>query len=262
MLDDYVRVLAQIAKDPEIAVSDVELGAQSVKSVGRRHDELRFRGFCLGPRLHELVTCLRVHPAVSDAASRWDPAENSIVAYIVLAHATPPSRSDLNQWLKRNMTKYVLPGRYVAVGDLPLGADGTPDRLELARLRGEPLDDGESSTASRSHIEATLTSIWRKLLGRRRVGLEENFFALGGDLILGIEMVARARAAGIPINAPDVVRGPTIAELAEQATALVDPSGALRGGEDRALSPVPARRSPSRGLRARLLRTRRSPRSS
>jgi hypothetical protein len=118
------------------------------------------------------------------------------------------------------MTDWILPAAYITVDAIPLRADGIPDRRTLA---ADPAVArtlaAEAEAEPRSATERKLAAVWRQVLGVRHVGAHDTFFAHGGDLALGIELVERARAAGIPIEPGDVMYRPTIAELATIADA-------------------------------------------
>ncbi len=196
----------------------------TLELVGRRRDELRFRGFRLNWRLEALESCLRSHPGIAAAATAWDAADEAIVAYVVPRRARPPARKDLDHWVKRNMAKWVLPARYVRVEAIPARPDGTTDRSALGGLFGEVVGDVEPPGPAVERAQQALAAIWRDLLGRRRVEANDNFWTLGGDLVLGVEMVARAREAGVPIAAPQVFASPTISELVEEVEGSLDES--------------------------------------
>src|SRR5436305_10203273 len=112
----------------------------------------------------------------------------------------------------------MVPALFVPLAALPLGPTGKVDRKALpspqaaaAELAGfaPPRDDREER----------LAAIWREVLGRERVGIHDNFFQLGGDSILSIQIVARARREGLLITPRQLFAGQTIAALAAVAAA-------------------------------------------
>jgi non-ribosomal peptide synthetase component F/aryl carrier-like protein len=187
----------------------------ALELLGRAEDELRWRGVRLQPLLRDLETALVTHPAVQDAAACWEPAREALVACVVPRRAQLPERDELDEWLQRTMTDWILPALYVAVETIPLRADGLPDRHALAASGAVASALATAADAEpRTPTERKLAALWKQVLGTRRAGAHDNFFADGGTLIDGIELAERARAAGIAINPGDVMYRPTIAELA------------------------------------------------
>jgi non-ribosomal peptide synthetase component F/aryl carrier-like protein len=186
----------------------------SIELIGRTQDEVRFRGFRLNAKLAQLEAALGSNPAVAAAAACWDDAGASLAAYLVPTHRDPPSARDLDRWVKRTMAEWILPACYVAVEEIPLRPDGSVDRLALARMPGRSVDSGGEPGTPLAGAEQKLASIWGKVLKRRRVEPGENFFRIGGDLVLAVEMVSRAEQAGVPVTLGSLMEGPTIAELA------------------------------------------------
>ncbi|WP_369794689.1 amino acid adenylation domain-containing protein [Kutzneria sp. 744] len=99
---------------------------------------------------------------------------------------------------------------FVAMDRLPTTSSGKIDRKALP----EPVVEAEEWVGPRSEKERVLARIWEEVLGAERVGVTDNFFALGGDSILSIQVVSRARAAGLNLVSKDVFRHQTVAELA------------------------------------------------
>jgi acyl-coenzyme A synthetase/AMP-(fatty) acid ligase len=191
----------------------------SLELLGRTQDEVRFRGFRLNPCLEELEQALAEHPSVAAAAAGWDAEDELLIGYVVSRRGLAPEPAELDAWLQQRVADWTLPGRYVAIPSLPLRPDGSLDRAALGELtERQPLgDEDPARTAPRTRVEKKLQAVWKKVLGRRDVGVHDSFFALGGDLALGIEMVERAGAAGIAVSTEGLMFRPTIAELAAVA---------------------------------------------
>ncbi|MGN6187538.1 MAG: condensation domain-containing protein, partial [Conexibacter sp.] len=172
----------------------------TLEIVGRAADELRWRGKRLAPILVDLERALAAHPAVQAAAAGWEPERAVLVACLVPRRGEVPDRAQLDSWLQDTMTDWILPAAYVAVDAIPLRADGLPDRTAL--VADPPVArtlDATAEAAPHSATERKLAAIWRQVLGVREVRAHDNFFAPGGNLALGVELVERARAAGIAI---------------------------------------------------------------
>ncbi|MFF8996860.1 non-ribosomal peptide synthase/polyketide synthase [Streptomyces achromogenes] len=182
--------------------------------VGRADDQIKIRGFRVEPA--EIEARLTAHPAVAEAVVSLyeDAGRKRLAAHLVPAEgADVPSAAGLRAHLAAGLPDYMLPAAFVTVPGLPLTANGKVDRRRL------PAPDWAAG-AERTHrdprtdTERTLAGIWAELLGVERVGVDDNFFMLGGDSILSIQVVSRARAAGLTLTPRDLFRHPTVAELA------------------------------------------------
>ncbi|MBS1868335.1 MAG: AMP-binding protein [Actinobacteria bacterium] len=189
----------------------------ALELAGRAQDELRWRGVRLRPILEDLETALAAHPGVAAAAACWHAAREALVACVVPLGAQPPP-AQLEAWLQQTMTDWILPAAYATVAAIPARPDGRPDRDALAALPAvaEALD-AAAGGSPRSATERRIAAAWTHALGVRDPGAHDNFFAAGGTLVRGVELVERARAAGVPIEPVDVMLRPTIAELAALA---------------------------------------------
>ncbi|MFH8609681.1 non-ribosomal peptide synthase/polyketide synthase [Streptomyces sp. NPDC018029] len=182
--------------------------------VGRADDQIKIRGFRVEPA--EIEARLTAHPAVAEAVVSLyeDGGRKRLAAHLVPSCAAElPSAAGLRTHLAAGLPDYMLPAAFVTVPELPLTANGKVDRRRL------PAPDwaagGEQAhRAPRTEAEQVLAGIWAELLGVARVGADDNFFMLGGDSILSIQVVSRARAAGLAISPRDLFRHPTVAELA------------------------------------------------
>jgi len=187
----------------------------TLELIGRAADELRWRGQRLGPILVDLEAALAGHPGVQAAAACWEPAHEALVACVVPRRGDLPPRAELDTRLQSTMRDWILPAAYAAVEAIPLRGDGLPDRGALA---AEPAVARALAAAAeaepRSTTERRLAAIWERVLGVRRAGAHDNFFAQGGNLVLGVELIERAREAGIPLDPEDMLHRPTIADLA------------------------------------------------
>ena len=198
--------------------------------LGRRDQQVKVRGFRIEPG--EIEAALLAHPAVRAAvvvavmaaAPRETGQERSqerrLTAYLVAAESAAVSTAELRADLAGRLPAYMIPSDLVWLAALPLSPNGKVDRRALAaRSLDAPGDAaGERFRAPRTEIEERLAAIWRSVLGnergRERVGIDDNFFELGGDSILSIQVVARARQAGLALTPRQLFEQPTIAALA------------------------------------------------
>ncbi|MET8771889.1 non-ribosomal peptide synthase/polyketide synthase, partial [Streptomyces sp. NPDC004658] len=182
--------------------------------VGRADDQIKIRGFRVEPA--EIEARLTAHPGVAEAVVSLyeDAGRKRLAAHLVPAGSgEAPPAAELRAHLAAGLPDYMLPAAFVTVPELPLTANGKVDRRRL------PAPDwsagGERAhRAPRTETERLLAGIWAELLGLEQVGVDDNFFMLGGDSILSIQVVSRARAAGLALTPRDLFRHPTVAELA------------------------------------------------
>ncbi|MBK1783698.1 non-ribosomal peptide synthetase [Prauserella cavernicola] len=181
--------------------------------LGRADDQVKLRGFRI--ELGEVESVLRTAPGVGTCAVvvREDEGERRLVAYLVPARDTAPDQDAVRAHVAAALPEYMVPTSHVVLDALPLGATG---KLERAALPA-PERPASAYRAPASVAEVTLAGLIGDLLGLERVGLDDDFFALGGDSIVSIQLVSRARAAGLRVRPRDVFERPTVAALAAVA---------------------------------------------
>ncbi|MBE8520858.1 non-ribosomal peptide synthase/polyketide synthase [Amycolatopsis sp. H6(2020)] len=204
---------------------------RELEFVGRADDQVKIRGFRV--ELGEIETALTAHPDVTEAVvvAAETGGSKRLVAYVVTT-GTP----DLREFLLRTLPDYLVPAVFVPLEALPLNENGKVDRRAL------PAPDfvsGLGYRAPATDAERLLAGIWAEVLRVDRVGADDNFFELGGDSILSIQVVSRARRAGLDLMPGQVFDHPTVAALALAATpaaAAVADTGPVTG--DLPLTPV------------------------
>ena len=189
----------------------------ALEYLGRVDEQVKIRGFRIEPG--EIEAALLHHPDVAEAAvvARTDGGHTRLVAYLVTTARSVPQHSELRSRLRRTLPDYMVPSAFVALDRLPLTTSGKIDRGALPA----PTADAEPETAyvaPRTAIERELAAIWAEVLGVERVGVSDNFFGLGGDSILSIQVVSRARRTGLRLTSRDVFLHQNVAELAAVVT--------------------------------------------
>lgn len=183
-----------------------------INFLGRADLQVKIRGYRI--ELGEIESALREHEHVGEAAvaGRKDKAgRDHLVAYVVPKTAALDTAA-LQPFLSQRLPAYMVPAIYVTLDSLPMNANGKLDRLALPEPK--QLDPQISYAPPRNHTEQRLAEIWAELLQVKQVGIHDNFADLGGDSIVGLQIVARANQAGIRINLTQIVEQPTIARLA------------------------------------------------
>ncbi|HST62423.1 MAG TPA: amino acid adenylation domain-containing protein, partial [Longimicrobium sp.] len=191
-----------------------------VELLGRIDHQVKIRGFRIEPG--EIEAALRRHPAVARAVvvARADGGESRLVAYLLPADpAAPPVARELRDGLRATLPDYMVPAAYVVLDRLPLSPNGKVDRAQLPA----PAPDADRGpyAAPRTPVQETLAAVWSAVLGVDRVGIYDDFFALGGQSLLATRVVARIREAfGVELGLRALFEAPTVAELAARVDGL------------------------------------------
>ena len=186
----------------------------NIAFLGRIDHQVKIHGYRI--ELGEIESLLAQHEAIQDAlvVVREDaPGQRRLVAYLV-AGGTPPAPEALRTYLAESLPSYMVPAFYLFLDAFPLTANGKIDRAALP-VPAAPVDEGRTCPAAPGNErEQLLAAIWRDVLRTDRVGVDDNFFTLGGDSILSIQVVSRARRAGLALTTRLLFDHPTIAALA------------------------------------------------
>ena len=122
--------------------------------------------------------------------------------------------AELRQFLRQKLPEYMLPASFMLLDALPLSSNGKVDRTALPLPNQLATAPDKQLVPARTPAERMLAEIWTDVLGIAQVGIHNNFFELGGDSILGIQVSARAHQAGLALTPRHVFQFQTIAELA------------------------------------------------
>jgi amino acid adenylation domain-containing protein len=192
--------------------------------VGRSDRRVKIRGFTVD--LEAIEAALIRLPGVREAVvvTRVAAHDTMLVAYLCLDKAAVErSVSALRAALAQVLPAYMLPARFVFLEALPRHASGKVDRASLPPSGRERPDLAAPFVAPRSELEQQIAGIWAELLELDEVGVEDDFFELGGDSILAMRMVLAAEQATGGHIPPGYFRRPTIAALAELCTVATEP---------------------------------------
>ncbi|MFF0161136.1 amino acid adenylation domain-containing protein [Streptomyces sp. NPDC005263] len=216
----------------------------NVDYLGRADHQVKIRGFRIEPG--EIESALAAHPRVGQAAVlvREDqPGAKRLVAYVVCADA---DTTELRGFLGASLPDYMVPSAFVALDALPLTANGKVDRKALP---APDLSGAESGREPATAREAVLCRLFAEVLHVARAGADESFFDLGGDSIMAIQLVSRAREAGLVLSVREVFTHRTVAALASIADQTDEEGpGAAAAGEARPGGDDPFLRGPFPGL--------------
>jgi amino acid adenylation domain-containing protein len=186
--------------------------------LGRIDHQVKIRGFRI--ELGEIEAALASHPEVEQAAVvvRDDTGDRRLIAYLAARGEERPDTDELRRHLRRTLPDYMVPAGFVLLDRLPLTANGKLDRNALPAPDRHGAGD---SIAPRTATEHALAAIWRDVLKLDRVGVNDNFFALGGDSLLATRVVARVQQellVAVPLRA--MFETMTLGELADRVGIL------------------------------------------
>ncbi|RCM76922.1 Linear gramicidin synthase subunit D [Pseudomonas aeruginosa] len=204
-----------------------------IEYAGRIDHQVKLRGLRI--ELGEIEARLLEHPRVREAAVLAVDGRQ-LVGYVVLESEGGDWREALAAHLAASLPEYMVPAQWLALERMPLSPNGKLDRKALPAPEVSVAQAGYS--APRNAVERNLAEIWQDLLGVERVGLDDNFFSLGGDSIVSIQVVSRARQAGLQLSPRDLFQHQNIRSLAlaAKAGAATEEQGPASG--EVALAPV------------------------
>ncbi|MEO0015400.1 MAG: hypothetical protein RLZZ535_3789, partial [Cyanobacteriota bacterium] len=213
----------------------------TIEYLGRIDHQVKIRGFRI--ELGEIEAVLSQHPAVRETVVvvREISQRQQLIAYIVLdrdcAERTSKadrqwSREEGKKYLQELLPEYMLPSAFVMLDQLPLLPNGKINRRAL------PLSESASTTvahqAPSSEIERKIAAIWQEALHLEKVGIDDNFFDLGGHSLLLLEVNQKLRKSlQRDLSVVEMFQHPTIASLAEYLTQNSDQKDAFQGIRDR-----------------------------
>jgi amino acid adenylation domain-containing protein/non-ribosomal peptide synthase protein (TIGR01720 family) len=187
----------------------------NIEFLGRLDHQVKIRGFRI--ELGEIEALLSQHPDVQEVVviAREDiPGDKRLVAYIVL-NQIDASVTTLKRFLQEKLPYHMVPAVFVILDSLPLTANGKVDRQNLPVCDHSRPDLEETFIAPRNSSEETLASIWAELLGLEQIGIDDNFFNLGGHSLIAAQMLSRVRESfQVELFFHHIFANPTIAVLA------------------------------------------------
>ena len=190
--------------------------------LGRIDHQVKIRGYRI--ELGEIETAIRRHPDIDDAVvlAREDtPGDKRLVAYVVAVAAdqqagkTTDLSTDLRTFLRATLPEYMVPGTVVVMDALPLTANGKVDRRALMPPDRSAPASRPARSGPRDHVERQLAEIWAKVLDLDSIGIEDNFFDVGGHSLLAVRLMSEIeKALGQRIPLAALFQDATISALA------------------------------------------------
>jgi hypothetical protein len=203
-----------------------------LEHLGREDGRIKIRGFRV--EIYEIELALLRHPDIDQAfvTCREDPTgDKELIAYLVPVGRRSPLANELREFLKNEVPAYMLPAAFVFLDALPLTPLGKIDRNALPEpARTRPALDVPYVMPS-GPLETRLAQIWTELLGIGEIGVHDDFFDLGGNSLLAMQVVARvAMVFGTRVPLRRFVESPTIADLRKEIPSDSGTIGPLSSG--------------------------------
>ncbi len=207
-----------------------------IEYLGRIDQQVQLRGFRI--ELGEIESALHQVSGVAEAVVilREDqPGEQKLVGYVV---ANPrPTVAEIRDALSQRLPGYMVPPLFVFLEALPLTTNGKTDKKSLPAPAAEART--QEAAPPRTPTEAVLQKIWQDVLRQPEIGVFDSFFERGGDSILSIHVLSKARQAGLNLTARQIFESPTIAQLAALAESAAPAPVVLETLPDGPAPPTP-----------------------
>ena len=188
------------------------LSDYSIELLGRTDNQVKINGHRI--ELGEIESVLMQHPSVQESiviARSENSGEKRIVAYLILTNEKKTEDGELRNFIRKKLPSYMIPSVFIRLDNIPLTINGKIDRKSLPIP--EDLRRLPGYVAPRNDEERILAKIWQDALEIEEVGVNDNFFDLGGASIQSLEIVAKANMVGYRFNVEDIFTYQTIAEL-------------------------------------------------
>ena len=201
------------------------VGNGDLEYLGRSDDQVKIRGFRIEPG--EVIAALARHPAIRESVvlpSEDAHGEKRLVAYSVCDGLARPTNVELREFLKNKLPEHMIPSAFVFLDVLPLTPNGKIDRKLLPAPDWAEAKLDEVFVAPRTRVEQVLAEVWKEALSVRRVGIDDNYFALGGDSIRSIQVRAGMLERGLDFSLQQLFQYPTIRRLAEHVSVVENQS--------------------------------------
>jgi amino acid adenylation domain-containing protein len=188
----------------------------NLEFVGRLDNQVKIRGFRI--ELGEIEIVLNQHPAIKDVVVQVredEPGNKQLVTYLVPNPGEILVVNELRNYLQDKIASYMIPSIFYSIESFSLTPNGKVDRRSLSASNAQQLLPTETYVAPQTNLESLLSGIWKKLLKLERVGIHDNFFDLGGNSLLSMQVVAQLQEElKLVLPIVKLFQYPTISDLA------------------------------------------------
>lgn len=200
----------------------------NIECLGRIDHQVKIRGYRI--ELGEIEAALKEQQEIKQAVviAREDrPGDKRLVAYLVATASTEPTTLELRTRLKRQLPDYMVPTAYVFLDQIPISDNGKIDRKALPLPAEIQSLQADTYIAPRNHFEEMLVGIWAEVLGVEQVGLDDDFFGLGGHSLAGVRLFAKIKKAyQVDLELAVLFEARTVRQLADVIRKAQQPTGA------------------------------------
>ena len=214
----------------------------TIEFLGRIDNQVKIRGFRI--ELGEIEAVLVKHPMVREVvvlAREEGSGEKQLVGYIVPNDAGIPTTDELRSYLKEQLPEYMVPSIFVLLEALPLLPNGKVDRRALPAPEGVRPTLAAAYEAPRSEVERAIATVWREVLHLEKVGINDNFFDLGGHSLLIVQVNSKLRESfNCNLSIVELFQNPTINAIAQYISQNPERQSSLRPIHDRAKKQIDA----------------------
>ncbi len=208
------------------------LSSGEIEYLGRIDQQVKIRGFRI--ELGEIESALREHPTIEDVIVNpfGDEGEQRLCAYIIGDFES----TKLRDYLSEKLPDYMVPAFFMKIEAIPLTPSGKADRKNLPHPE---VTSVAAYTAPRTETEKILCAIFSEVLGIEQVGIHDNFFEAGGDSILALQIVAKARSRGLNLAVKDIFKAGDVEGLSSRIKARSAAPVAISRAQESSSKPSP-----------------------
>jgi acyl carrier protein len=195
----------------------------SVEYLGREDNQVKVRGFRI--ELREIEVVLGRHPGVEESAvvaAEKEPGDKFLAAYFVPRRGQAPDAEGLKNFLRERLPAHMVPAAFIALDRMPLTPNGKLDRRALPAPAPELIDRRPPIVEPRTEIERAQAQIWAEVIRVDKVGIDDNFFDLGGHSLAATQLLSRLRASfGVELTLADFFAAATVREVSKKIEAAL-----------------------------------------
>jgi amino acid adenylation domain-containing protein len=186
----------------------------ALQFLGRADDQIKFNGVRI--ELEELDQVLREHPAVADAVvvlEDGDQGDGFLAAHVVRAPECGLPLDDIADWMGARVPLSMAPAEYREIEEVPRTLSGKINRRSLPRVSRDSAAR-TSFRPPRNSLELKIMNVWKRVLKRSEIGIDDDFFAIGGDSLRSLRVAAALRSDRITVTVADLLTATTVEALA------------------------------------------------
>jgi amino acid adenylation domain-containing protein/non-ribosomal peptide synthase protein (TIGR01720 family) len=185
----------------------------SIDFWGRIDNQIKIRGHRV--ELKEIERVLISVKQVHQANVIFDDSKQQLFAFVIQENQSFLQEKEIKQRLKESLPAYMIPSSILMIDDFPRLPNGKIDKKRLKEMiQDSNKADKDTANEELTSIERDLIEIWKEILNEQNIGVNDNFFAMGGDSISSIRMVSKAKAIGIDLSPTQIFEAQTIKEIA------------------------------------------------